>query len=534
VGINLKEIYDTRVLVRNNTLKNSNHKSQSIGINFINTMSTPNYCDKGTLLNRQYIDKNTILRYETGINTEQCNCLTVDSNDIHMRNSFSYFTQYHGIWSKFSTNGEIGLNTVTGTQLTNRCIGIRLIGNNTEEIFCNIVDTTGFAFWLEGASTNNLRIQKNLMNHYFNGFYFTGNLHLNNQVLDASNNSVPHKNHWVGKATNMSNFEFNSQFPLNMSATKFYFWNADLNPNTKWSSTDIQSPPGGGAPPTLDNSLPYNNQFDCGVGVIGGGRLVVRVLQDSTNLHWDTTSVFGWQSKWLKDRGTAKSLVTYADTIIGLILPLCVQADIDSIATTTCSPSVLVDKYLSENDFSSAYILNNSITSSCTMGSVYKEFNSLVIPYLQTYRNFDTVIIDSNDVLSIIDIANLCIYQYGDVVGSARSFVRNFINDTMIFSNECETIEDIETREVPQGKEESNNIDSFIVYPVPATNQLNILSLVTENLLYQIYDLLGRLILNGTFYERTTVNVESLAPGNYVIRLYNENHDSNKKFVITR
>ncbi len=80
-----------------------------------------------------------------------------------------------------------------------------------------------------------------------------------------------------------------------------------------------------------------------------------------------------------------------------------------------------------------AAIINNSIDNSCSMGAIYQEFNSLAMPYLEAYRNFDTIVVDSADQVDIMDIANLCLYQYGQVVSSARSFVKNFISDTLIF-----------------------------------------------------------------------------------------------------
>lgn len=67
------------------------------------------------------------------------------------------------------------------------------------------------------------------------------------------------------------------------------------------------------------------------------------------------------------------------------------------------------------------------------------------------------------------------------------------------------------------------------LYPNPATNDLIIGSNGKENLNYQITDISGRSLLNGSFRNNTRIHISSLAPGLYFVRLDNGKEQSVSK-----
>jgi len=293
IGISIRETYNSRLHVRNNNIGNTGYIKGSVGIDFVNTYQTQTTCDKPGFINRQFILSNKITRFETGINTEQANCMVVDSNLIRMSNNFGFFTQFHGIWSKNCTNGEIGLNDVNGGNLSpSSCIGIRLLSNNTERVFCSTVDSNDYAIWMEGAGSFTTRMEKNTLSKYNNGFYFTGNLSLNHQLINSGTTTpLVQINAWIDKTTTgLPTKEFNASPGLSMTDTNFYFLAGDPNLDTRIN--DIHQV---GLSPTL-MAIGISHLLNCN-GTAPQGRMLVAVLKDSTNMHWDTISVFGLQTK---------------------------------------------------------------------------------------------------------------------------------------------------------------------------------------------------------------------------------------------
>src|SRR5690606_8531020 len=65
---------------------------------------------------------------------------------------------------------------------------------------------------------------------------------------------------------------------------------------------------------------------------------------------------------------------------------------------------------------------------------------------------------------------------------------------------------------------------SIEIYPNPANNFINIKSLrnISKPLYYDLYDVTGKLLLKGkSKNDLFKVNVENLAPGMYILKLYN-------------
>jgi hypothetical protein len=140
--------------------------------------------------------------------------------------------------------------------------------------------------------------------------------------------------------------------------------------------------------------------------------------------------------------------------------------------------------------------------------------------------------VDSDDVENMLYMANLCPYQYGEVVSSARTFVHAFINDTLTFINPCE-IGDI----VPKLFDINENVienEGIMVYPIPANESITLSSQLGEEANYQLYDMVGRILLQGKMFDMVQLNVVSLSEGNYIILIRSNNKSVSKKVIIKR
>ncbi len=76
--------------------------------------------------------------------------------------------------------------------------------------------------------------------------------------------------------------------------------------------------------------------------------------------------------------------------------------------------------------------------------------------------------------------------------------------------------------------------EKFKIYPVPASDYINLTSTISDELNYQLYDMQGRVLLTGKFSNFMYLNLENLPTGNYVIRLYNANEEHREKIIISR
>ena len=74
-------------------------------------------------------------------------------------------------------------------------------------------------------------------------------------------------------------------------------------------------------------------------------------------------------------------------------------------------------------------------------------------------------------------------------------------------------------------------INNVIIYPIPADNVINIEGSIMFNS-FSLYDILGNRILNDSLNINSSINVGSLSPGSYILKLNaGENYSVSKKFI---
>ena len=76
-------------------------------------------------------------------------------------------------------------------------------------------------------------------------------------------------------------------------------------------------------------------------------------------------------------------------------------------------------------------------------------------------------------------------------------------------------------------------VKDWNVYPNPAAGQLSVDNPIADGARYEIIDMMGRTLINGCIKAGTqSIDLQALAPGSYVINLYdNDKRAYNKLFV---
>lgn len=80
--------------------------------------------------------------------------------------------------------------------------------------------------------------------------------------------------------------------------------------------------------------------------------------------------------------------------------------------------------------------------------------------------------------------------------------------------------------------EPEKDISQFQIYPNPASQNLNMFSLLKETGMFSIYDMSGNLVLEGTLLTGDNlINIKELSNGMYLFQMKNESETASKVFV---
>jgi hypothetical protein len=79
----------------------------------------------------------------------------------------------------------------------------------------------------------------------------------------------------------------------------------------------------------------------------------------------------------------------------------------------------------------------------------------------------------------------------------------------------------------------NTDLDKVIsMFPNPSNNLLNLRSDLGSAIVYTLYDISGRVILNGDFIQAKTLEVKNLAKGAYFIRFQSNGQSCTKQVMI--
>jgi len=506
------------VTVSSNQLSNTGSSYGRYGIRVKNT-STP-----GTTTNNITINDNSIIQSMNCIETSFLRNLRIQNNSPLEPKFVSGAPQsFHGILSNNCDNALIEQNTVTGNFSDWRCIGIRVESSLSNTIRCNYVSTTGRAFFFGNTNTNTL-MHTNTMDNAEYGVY------LNYGTIGDQVNGSVQKNGFTGTFTShLYSYESNGQ------NSKFYFLTGDnilFNPagtsfvNTQRSSTNSNvfvmtalagvynasydpSICSGGAPGIVEGWVQKSGEADGDSSQFSEEEIVEILEQDSIIPAFPDESKEVVRINLFEDLAISQGLNPDLPQTDWLIMPE--------------SPNVgniyRFNNKLGGGDLGGANSELNNINASDEFFSLYKVFYSL---YTEWYANPDSSL-DENKKVQFEFFANLCIYQYDEIVYSARNLLGLYGYEG--YTNDCEN-GDIENVTKKVSSNSIQNISNCTLYPNPAKNEFfvrvdNEFINGTISIINRLGDnLLGQKINN----QSSKIDIKSLPSGLYIVQIKSPTH----------
>jgi hypothetical protein len=517
------------------------------------TLGTNPKCDYP--LSTILIKKNTSRGFSIGISTSNASCMNIYQNDIYLQSPNIY--QHHGIWLNSSPLNTITTNNVYGNLQDWHCIGTRFYKSNNCVIGCNYIDKTDVALWIDN-DCNFSQIVNNTFRKYNNAIFFvnsgkTGAQYISGLTPLTTSNSFD-------KTAN-SVFEFTADSSIAGSNSIFYFWNSPTitadktitNINgalisnagavTSTSYTNPGNPPAGGLISSLNTFITLNKNatgiFTPNPGNSNGcgGSFISRQVQGFNTgeiANMGFTPFYQAEHTWMYKQNVLRSYELIKDSVNLDSLPTNVVNLLNDINTSNVKTLDSVEVLLGLGNWSAANGLNSSCNAYCNYSGKLKEINQLLIPQWDSIYTHFGYVVDTNLIQPIVDIANLCMVEYGDAVLKARIFLRNHVNPMMEFADVCETIL---PRNAPINISDdvtSPDILQYTLYPNPANNLVNIYANVDNEINYQVIDLQGRILATGVFTSNLQLNTLNLPDGIYFVGLINSALQKNNtvKFII--
>jgi hypothetical protein len=173
------------------------------------------------------------------------------------------------------------------------------------------------------------------------------------------------------------------------------------------------------------------------------------------------------------------------------------------------------------------------------------EADNIVSNYVNLYKIFlkykDTLM-NGDDSLQVVAMANLCPNADGNVVYQARSFYRTlFEDDTTIFNDNCGLDSGTSNRAAPTSPiAETNNGQAYKLFPNPNDGSFMLRQDITDAtpVSITVKDVLGRSVFTQEVqFSNTTAQLHlgNLPAGVYLLQIADSNRKiSNFKFVIQK
>jgi hypothetical protein len=200
----------------------------------------------------------------------------------------------------------------------------------------------------------------------------------------------------------------------------------------------------------------------------------------------------------------------------------------------------VVANYLATDNYEDADDNNEAIEANDELTAFAQQYYSLYIAYME-----DPLIIkDSTYCSAVFELAQACPLQYGDAVFKAQSFYL-LINPQIHFQNEsaCDisqsrmqhTINTVNSSIKVKNKL-SNETLAIKVYPNPSTGELQInFADNTIKSQVEVYNAMGMKLLSfNNVNNKTTINLEHLVTGNYILKIISKNSICFKKIAIIK
>jgi len=507
-------VYIADVINSSQQAEKVNTDYNTITANFGNTPSTQfienaiavdnivNWVNSGTTLYGGIVnvtaDNNTIQHAYRGI--EMSNWIapvfsvSVSSNyELLESDPTSSNTQF-GINMNHGAQHLIQNNNINGMSTSNLNIrGVYCKDNNNQKVLCNLTNNLGKGFEFEGQSPG-------IFNNNDHAFWFNNTMTANQRGFQLTNSSIIGQqgsnnfaidNHWTGTWSG-SNFgtyvdatstatlsplyvrsSSGQNFPPNNGSTNS---NADyFSTNSIHVATNPQSPTSCSIAPPPCPSCPLPNL-----------QLFQNVVQDNI-----TYPVLQGENAF-KAKFKIYKMLQLDSSIIDSSVVL--KNFLHNNLNTSYGKFIKIERSLTEGNIGSAQSIVNSINTTSTIETSYKNF-------YQSYINYANGSYSASDSSVLINLAKSCPAIYGDVVYMARPMYNRIYSQYMYFEDHCNYDSLVLSSSQRTAKTSSAPIlqgSNYLVYPNPTTGIFYVSGFATSDneAIIELQDLTGRIVIS--------------------------------------
>lgn len=454
-----------------------------------NMKGTCRYWDTPNFTQEKIILDNKVYRYGHGILTDNTTCLWITDNTVFLLAPTT--AQHHGIWYRNDKFAFVFKNNVTGNRLGWQTIGVRAENTKDSECGCNRITRNGYA-QVNAGWNYSTKIYNNRIENTEQGITAWGG-GVGTQV-------------WDGTPRGAHNEWFNVQ---NINGQPRHFW---AEGQSQQNHSLFYLPPVGSSanPPAQSHGFAQINMSnlsssnyrrfrpDCNQNSPTWLKSMAMVESEVTEgilpeaagqkLNYDIMLLeLAFDSSWID---SSKVIEAYIDDIPNAVILWQAQS---ALTTGMCAdvPAILAGI----NDPDDYELVYSRWLGTLADLCINKELNETVISRLT-------------------DIAELCEWEYGAPVYSARTILINEAGFSADDFQNCGIIWD----ENPGSSEENpeQEADNFIISPNPASFQVQVNNVSGNTVIYSLRNNFGTELLGGILSTGiTNINTSSLLPGVY-------------------
>jgi len=404
-----------------------------------------------------------------------------------------------GIRIEGGSNNVVQGNTVQNNNASSvdwRWEGISVSNSGSLVVSCNTIRKMGKSIRFQGVN-DPVQIKKNAMFNGTAGIVLSDGGFINEQGTSGSvpatattpGNGIPWDNEWYG---------FSGRHLYTMNNT-----NASNIRYHVFSGTSPKHPVGFENISDYNTSFPFDLEYEtgslfilCAIPLMTASPAYSNWMSDVAN-NTNANLQAPMHRNWIGRNGLYKTLKE--DSLLAQNASL--QSFVMQLETESQGVLKKVQDTLLMNDYLTAKIMNDDLTPSTKPDSVFKDINSVCINAVMTNNNDWATAISQSGLDSLKTIAELCPFEYGEMVYLSRIMLK-MLGDTTEYSNECEFNE----IEVPCKSMMSTNNEMFInVFPNPASSEITIETDIALPATITFYSALGQIILIQDIYDESSI-----------------------------
>ncbi|MGQ3015345.1 MAG: hypothetical protein ACT6QS_16650 [Flavobacteriales bacterium] len=486
--------------IERNTISNiSGPQKGSIGVRVFDQSGRVGKCGPTVL---HFVDSNTVLKFDRGIDFEGGSCSNIRWNRIQTLVTSGENFERTGIWYRNSSGVNVLKNEVEGTSTEwNRNVGIRGESVSLSDCGCNKVTRTHVALFT-GLPNPAMRVFNNTVNYAKDGLLINYGA-LGNQAFDRNNPAV---------TLNPLNTFFGMVPRVNLpQGVEAFANNCPQNHTTYFDNITHQAQgfliniasPSSNDPSLLRNLCLYLKK-------IGEPSVYVPTMEvpfmeaDIDGGMYEDNHRF-LQHKQLFETHLQDETLKDESSIIG--------TRIQAIKSTPGAQWAEIYMRIDTGDYAGA----ESLLGSVAPASDIEQLNVQFAPIYMRYMSEGAAALDNIDHENLTYIAEQCFVEYGYVVSASRSLLLHVWGEEVSLPS-CDRIE--EPTDLLPEVEEPGEGGFFTLSPNPATTQVNLNSNFIETCSYTVLNGLGNTVLSGMANPGDNfIGVNSLTPGQYHVRL---------------